>query len=208
VSNSRRREQGLSRDWWFFITTTFITTTFITTSFGFFIMTLLHTLHRLARLVATLTVSAAALTLAHAADFTAGPLEINDLWVRGSVPGQTNGAGYMQINNPAGVSDRLLSAQTDASGRLELHSVMTEDGVAKMRQVTGIDIPAKGSAKLAPGGFHLMFLQLTGPFKQGEVVPVVLKFEKAGEVRVNFTVKPSTYNPGSAGGHGHGAMQH
>ena len=171
-------------------------------------MTIRHTFNTLGRLVATLTLSAATLTLAHAADFKAGSLEINDLWVRGSVPGQTNGAGYMLINNPTGVSDRLLSAQSDASNRLELHTVITENGVAKMRQVPGIDVPAKGSAKLAPGGFHLMFLQLTGPFKQGEMVPVVLKFEKAGEVRVNFTVKPSTFNPGSAGEQGHGGMKH
>ncbi len=171
-------------------------------------MAIRHTLGTFARLIAALTLSGAALSLAHAADFTAGPLEINDLWVRGSVPGQTNGAGYMQINNPTGVSDRLLSAQSEASTRLELHTVITENGVAKMRQVQGIDIPAKGSAKLAPGGFHMMFLQLTGPFKQGDLIPVVLKFEKAGEVRVNFTVKPSTYNPGSGGEQGHGGMKH
>ena len=61
-----------------------------------------HTLSTLGRLVATLTLSAATLAVAHAADFKAGSLEINDLWVRGSVPGQTNGAGYMQINNPSG----------------------------------------------------------------------------------------------------------
>jgi copper(I)-binding protein len=69
-------------------------------------MTIRHTLSQLARVVAVLTVSAAGLTLAHAADFNAGPLEINDLWVRGSVPGQTNGAGYMKINNPSRASDR------------------------------------------------------------------------------------------------------
>jgi len=171
-------------------------------------MVIRYTLNTFGRLAAALALSAATLTTAHAADFTAGSLEINDLWVRGSVPGQINGAGYMLINNPTGVSDRLLSAQSEASTRLELHTVLTENGVAKMRQVTGIDIPAKGSAKLAPGGFHMMFLQLTGPFKQGELVPVVLKFEKAGEVRVNFTVKPSTYNPGSSGEHGHGGMKH
>ena len=171
-------------------------------------MTARHTLRMFARLATTLALSTATLALAHAADFKAGSLEINDLWVRGSVPGQTNGAGYMMINNPSGSSDRLLSAQSEASTRLELHTVLTEDGVAKMRQVEGIDIPAKGSVKLAPGGFHMMFLQLTGPFKQGELVPVVLKFEKAGEVRVNFTVKPSTYNPGGASTLGHGGMKH
>jgi len=149
-----------------------------------------------------------ALIPAQAADFIAGALNLNDLWVRGSVPGQTNGAGYLQIINPSAAADRLLSVQSDAATRVELHTVVTEDGVAKMRQVQSIDIPALGAAKLAPGGFHLMFLQLTGPFKQGDTVPAVLTFEKAGAVRVSFTVKPSTYNPSNSAGHDHGAMKH
>ena len=147
-----------------------------------------------------------------AADFTAGPLELNAPWVRASVPGQTNGAGYLQIINPSNTADKLISVQSEAATRVELHTVLTEDGVAKMRQVQGIDIPAQGAATLAPGGLHVMFLQLTGPFKQDAQIPVVLKFEKAGEVRVNFTVKPSTYNPGgqaAGSSHGHGAgMKH
>ncbi len=167
---------------------------------------LLPALLTAATLCATFTGSASA------ADFTLAGLELNDLWVRASVPGQTNGAGYLQINNSAATADRLVSAQADAATRVELHTVITEDGVAKMRQVSGVDIPAHASTKLSPGGFHVMFLQLTGPFRQGTVVPVVLKFEKAGEIRVNFTVKPSTYNPGSQQEqdmHGHGAgMKH
>jgi copper(I)-binding protein len=148
----------------------------------------------------------------YAADFNAGALELNDLWIRASVPGQTNGAGYLQIINPGTTADKLIAVQSEAATRVELHTVINEDGVAKMRQVKGVDIPVHGDVKLAPGGYHVMFLQLTGPFKQGSLVPVVLKFEKAGEVRVNFTVKPSTYNPGNQGApdsHGHGAgMKH
>ena len=147
-----------------------------------------------------------------AADFKAGALELNDLWIRASVPGQTNGAGYLQIINPGASADKLVAVQSEASNRVELHTVITEDGVAKMREVQGIDIPAHGNVKLAPGGYHVMLLQLTGPFKQDSLIPVVLKFEKAGDVRVNFTVKPPTYNPGSqsaGGAHGHGTdMKH
>lgn len=148
-----------------------------------------------------------------AADFTAGSLQLNDLWIRASVPGQTNGAGYLQIINPTTAADKLIAIESEASNRVELHTVITEDGVAKMREVNGITIPANGDVKLAPGSYHIMFLQLTGPFKQDSLIPVVLKFEKAGDVRVNFTVKPPTYNPanmqGSNAGHGHGAgMKH
>ena len=152
--------------------------------------------------------------LAPAADFESNGLELNDLWVRASVPGQVNGAGYLQITNKTTHADRLLSVESDAATRIELHNVITENGVAQMRQVQGIDIPAGGSARLSPGGYHVMFLQLTAPFKQEGQVPVVLKFEKAGEVRVNFTVKPPTYNPsgqtdGADHSHGHDAgMKH
>lgn len=165
-----------------------------------------------ARAGASLAITALLTSASSAADFNAGTLELNDLWIRASVPGQTNGAGYLQIINPGTNADKLISVQSEAATRVELHTVITEDGVAKMRQVQGIDIPVHGDVKLAPGGYHIMFLQLTGPFKQGSLIPVVLKFEKAGEVRVNFTVKPSTYNPGNQGGagaHGHGAeMKH
>lgn len=165
-----------------------------------------------ARAGASLALTTLMASTSSAADFNAGTLELNDLWIRASVPGQTNGAGYLQIINPGMAADKLISVQSDAATRVELHTVITEDGVAKMRQVQGIDIPVHGDVKLAPGGYHVMFLQLTGPFKQGSLIPVVLKFEKAGEVRVNFTVKPSTYNPGNqgaAGAHGHGAgMKH
>lgn len=119
-------------------------------------------------------------------------------WVRASAPGQKNGAGYVQIHNKGAQTDRLISATTANVGRVELHTIINENGVAKMRQVQGIDVPAGAGATLAPGGFHIMFMGLNAPFKAGETVPVTLRFEKAGEVKVNFEIKPSTYNPAAA----------
>jgi hypothetical protein len=57
-----------------------------------------------------------------------------------------------------------------------------------MRQVKGYDIPANGSFELKPSGAHLMFMDIKQPFKEGEKVPVTLRFEKAGEVKVEFLV--------------------
>jgi copper(I)-binding protein len=139
---------------------------------------------------------------AMASEVVAGDLKLMAPWVRASVPGQVNGAGYVQIDNKAKQGDRLVSASTSGVNRVELHTIITENGVAKMREVTGIDVPASGSVKLSPGGFHIMFLGLSEPFKAGATVPVTLKFEKAGEVKVNFEIKPPTYNPGAASGHG------
>lgn len=144
---------------------------------------------------------------AWAKDYQAGQVEIDDLWVRASAPGQSNGAGYMEIDNKATAADRLLSVSSSAAERVELHTVETKDGVAKMRQVEGgIALPAGGEVKLAPGGYHVMFLKLKAPFAEGATVPATLKFEKAGEVAVQFKVKPAAHNPGMS--HDHSSMKH
>jgi len=54
--------------------------------------------------------------------------------------------------------------------------------------VKGYDLPAKGSLELKPGIAHLMFVDIKQPFKEGEKIPVTLRFERAGEVTVTFTV--------------------
>ncbi len=142
--------------------------------------------------------------------WAAGPITVHEPWVRASVPGQGNGAGYLQIDNGGAQADTLLSVSSDAAERVELHNVITENGVASMRQVDGVPVPANGSAQLSPGGYHVMFLKLKAPFKQGDEVAATLRFEQAGEVPVRFTVQPPTHNPAGAhgGGHGGGHGQH
>ena len=57
-----------------------------------------------------------------------------------------------------------------------------KDGVMKMRPLdNGLTIDPGKTVKLAPGGYHLMMIDLKDPLKQGDTVPVTLKFEKAGK---------------------------
>jgi len=140
-------------------------------------------------------------TSAWANDYKVGQVEVDDLWVRATAPGQANGAGYMEIDNDAKAPDRLVSVTSDAAERVELHTVQTENGVARMRHLPdGVPVPADGDVKLAPGGYHVMFMKLKQPFAEGADVPATLKFEKAGEVAVKFKVKPIGHHPDM--GHG------
>ena len=64
----------------------------------------------------------------------------------------------------------------------------------------GLTIEPGKTVKLAPGGYHLMMMDLKKPLKQGGKVPVTLEFEKAGKVTVSFDVEGAgAQGPGGAG---------
>jgi periplasmic copper chaperone A len=115
-------------------------------------------------------------------------VQIDKPWARATAPGATIAGGYMVIRNPGAAADRLVSASSPAAAKVELHVSSNDNGVMKMREVPGYDIPAKGAFELKPGGAHMMFMDIKRPFKEGEKVPVTLKFEKAGEVKAEFQV--------------------
>jgi periplasmic copper chaperone A len=115
-------------------------------------------------------------------------LSIDQAWARATAPGAPVAGGYMTIRNKSAAPDRLVGASSAAAARVELHVHIKEGEVMKMRQVRAYDVPANGSFELKPGGAHLMFVQIARPFKEGDKIPVKLRFEKAGEVSVEFAV--------------------
>ena len=151
------------------------------------------------KLLAGVIIAGALQTAAMAADSQPVAIQISDAWIRASAAGQSSGAGYMVITNKSSAPDRLLAASSPAAGRVELHTTVTEGGATKMVEIKEVVITANGTTKFIPAGNHVMFLQIKGPFKVGDVVPVTLKFKNSGEIKVDFSVKPTTYNP--SGGH-------
>jgi copper(I)-binding protein len=59
----------------------------------------------------------------------------------------------------------------------------------RMRRTTEMDLAPNGNVTLEHDGLHIMLMGLTSPLKSGDSFPLTLKFEKAGEVKVNVTVK-------------------
>ena len=109
-------------------------------------------------------------------------------WVRATTPGARVAGGYMVIRNAGAAVDKLVSASSPDAARVEMHVHINDNGVMKMREVPGYDVPAKGAFELKPGGAHLMFMEPKRPFREGDKLPVTLKFEKAGEVKAEFMV--------------------
>jgi len=115
---------------------------------------------------------------------------IDHPWARATPPGAKIGAGYMLIRNKSASPDRLLAARSPLAAHVETHVHLKEGNVVRMREVKGYDIPANGTFELKPGGAHLMLVDIKRPFKEGEAIPVVLVFQRAGEIKAELHVAP------------------
>ena len=134
--------------------------------------------------------SAMCATSALAEDVKAGDLVISQGWTRATPGGAKIGGGFLTIENKGTVPDKLIGASADAAGKIEVHEMAVTDGVMKMRPLeNGLAIEPGKSVKLAPGGYHLMMMDLKNPLKEGEKLPVTLQFEKAGKVAVTLDVE-------------------
>ena len=122
-----------------------------------------------------------------AGDITVGSLIVENPWARATPTGAKVGAGYLSIFNIGKVDDRLISATTDISESVEIHSVSITNGIMKMRKLSdGLAIKSKNIVDFKPGGYHLMFLDLKAPLKKEQSFYVTLKFEKTGAINVLF----------------------
>jgi copper(I)-binding protein len=134
----------------------------------------------------------------------AGNLVIAQPWTRATPVGAKVAGGYLTIENKGSTLDRLVGGSTSVAKKIEIHEISMNDGVMTMRPIDGgLAIEPGTTVKFAPGSYHLMFLELNSPFKQGDTVAATLKFEKAGEVEVLFDVQ-GVGAPGPSASNGSG----
>jgi copper(I)-binding protein len=125
-------------------------------------------------------------------------VKVDGAWARPTVAGQQGGGGFMTLRSER--ADRLLGGTTPLADRFELHTMSMQGDVMQMRQVEAIALPAGQKVELKPGGLHVMFIGLKQPLTVGSKVPVTLRFERAGEVKVEMTVMS---RPAAAAEHKH-----
>jgi periplasmic copper chaperone A len=167
--------------------------------------------HRVAAMAAALTSQLGLLAAipAQAADYDVGPIHIATPWARATPKGASTGAGYMTVTNKGSAPDRVSCVSDDASAQCQIHSMTMDNGVMKMRPVEGgLEIKPGETVTLAPGGFHIMFVDLQHPLEQGQSVKVTLKFDHAGTVDVDYPIAAiGAPVPGAAAGGGSMMMQ-
>ena len=140
---------------------------------------------------------------AGAQDAKAGDLVVTQAWSRATPGGAKVAGGYFTIVNKGATADRLIGGSADVAGKFEIHEMAMNNGVMTMRALDkGLAIEPGKTVKFAPGGYHLMLMDLKGPLKQGDKLPVTLEFEKAGKVKLAFDVQGvGAKGPAASEGH-------
>ena len=139
---------------------------------------------RMRHLLLTALITAAAMT-APASLYGAEGVKVANAWVRAPVAGQKTAAAYLELTSDRNVA--LVAAGSPAAGRVEMHSTTMDGGVMRMRALPRIELPAGKTVKLAPGGTHLMLLELKQPLKAGDKLPLVLSLQPSGPAATSLT---------------------
>ena len=130
-------------------------------------------------------------SLVSAMEMKIGDLTINHPTIRATAPGAKVAAGYMMVTNNGNSIERILGGQAEFAGKVELHEMKMVDEVMKMRQLpNGVEIkPGESSHACARRRSHHVHETGMARSKRAKMRPVMLEFENAGKVTLNFQVK-------------------
>lgn len=121
---------------------------------------------------------------------------VEGAWARPGLAGG-NSAIYLQLHNSGDVAERLVGAETRIAHSVELHEtsfelITDENGqlnqVMRMQEVGVIDVPARSTVELQPGGLHIMLIDLNDDLHEGDTVLLDLYFEGRSPIRLAVPV--------------------
>ncbi|WP_370280119.1 copper chaperone PCu(A)C [Pontibacterium sp.] len=138
---------------------------------------------------ATLAISMSGMSYAGAGHAMAEGVMAHGAWVRLVPPVAKNSAAYMEIQNTGDKVLQVESATSPVAEVVEVHQTSMVDGVMRMSEVKGLQVPVGGKVEMKPGSYHVMLINLKEPLQKGQTVPVTIKFTAGQELTVQAKVK-------------------
>lgn len=115
-------------------------------------------------------------------------LSITGAYVQPLIAGQKNTAAYMIINNNSQKTYLLVGATSSVADRVELHSVLMENGMVKMRPVDTITLLPQQQVALQPGDLHLMLIDVNIELTKDTLVPICLEIKDSANICMDVPV--------------------
>jgi len=101
-------------------------------------------------------------------------------------PGVSVGAVYIEIVTRS--DDMLTDIATPLADRTEIHESVETNGMMQMRHLDNVPLKAGKPLRFAPGGLHLMLMNLHKPLLVDHSFPLDLHLQKAGTVTATVQV--------------------
>ncbi|PMH43129.1 hypothetical protein BCU68_03835 [Vibrio sp. 10N.286.49.B3] len=116
-------------------------------------------------------------------------ITIGSPYIRATPPTAINSAIFAKLSNSSNVERRLIGAKTPIAGTVELHDVIHDGDIMKMRQIEDMLIPANSTLHLQPGGLHIMLFDLQAPLTEGSTTQLTLLFANGETQTLEVPVK-------------------
>lgn len=131
-------------------------------------------------------------------------VDVKDAWARATVPGQQGSGAFMTLT--AAQDAVLLGGSSPAAGVVEIHEMVLQDDVMRMRPIASLPLPAGQAVTLKPGGLHVMLMELKAPLAAGSELPLTLRLRDGAGVEssleLQVPVRALNAPRGAASGHG------
>ncbi|MCD5993417.1 copper chaperone PCu(A)C [Pseudomonas sp. CDFA 602] len=134
-------------------------------------------------------------------------IQVDDAWVRATVPGQPATGAFMRVTSTT--DSTLVDVASPVAKTVQIHQSSMKNDVMSMQQVTSVELPAGKPVVFDSNGYHVMFIGLVAQVKEGDQVPLTLTVENGKGVKesINVMAVARSLTADENGGdahHGHG----
>jgi copper(I)-binding protein len=121
---------------------------------------------------------------------TAGPLVVQNPWIRKPPPGLETAAVYFTLKNVSKRAVFVVGITSPLATSAMIHETSLIEGQSRMRMKERVNVPAGGEVAFAPEGLHVMLSGLSKPLEVGDKVPLTLELDHGGSIEFVATVRP------------------
>lgn len=109
-------------------------------------------------------------------------IEADHVWVRLPAVEGRPGSGYFTLHGGTGAAT-LIAVSADYAIRTEMHESMMSGGMATMKKIDSVPLPAGGEVTFQPGGRHLMLFGVSRDLKPGDNTLLTFTFADGSRIQ-------------------------
>lgn len=92
-------------------------------------------------------------------------------------------AGFMCIQNDGASAIRVVGASSESVERVEIHEIVHEQGIVRMKKAAGVDVAPNSTVCLEPEHVHFMLIGIDDTIRAGADIPLEIDIASGEKVQ-------------------------